>query len=238
MQQLLEQAHPDWQEMVTNALTTVDNNYLRQLQQESGWLPGWGRIFAAFSQPIPTRPFILLGESPYPRAQSANGYAFWDEAVQALWSSSGLSKQVNRATSLRNIIKMLLLTRGDLTVQDTSQTAIAALDKTHYWHTAAQFFTGMLKQGFVLLNATLVYHEGEVAYHAKHWRPFLDSLLEQLVQSRPQTQLVLFGKIAALLGNTKRFACVVAEHPYNLSFIHNKAVHDFFKPFDLLRRYD
>lgn len=238
MQQLLEQVHPHWQVMVGKALKLVDEKYLLQLKQESDWLPGWGRVFSAFSRPLPQKIFILLGESPYPRVQSANGYAFWDQAVQGLWSDSGLSTQVNRATSLRNIMKMLLLTRGDLSQRDTSQAAIAALDKRYYWQTAAQFFTAMLDKGFVLLNATLVYREGEVAYHAKQWRPFLNSLLAQLAISHPATELLLFGKIAAQIDNSHSFTCLIAEHPYNLSFIHNKDVKAFFAPFDLLRRHD
>ena len=46
----------------------------------------------------------------------ANGYAFWDAAVNELWSDNGLSKAVNRATSLRNFIKMLLVTEGALSL--------------------------------------------------------------------------------------------------------------------------
>lgn len=237
MQELIENVHPHWQPLVEKALFSVDPAYLTQLKKEQGWLPGWDAMLAAFSQPFHSKTYILLGESPYPRPQSANGYAFWDQAVQSLWSANGLSKPVNRATSLRNIIKMLLLTRGDL-VSDTSQPAIAALDKSIYWSTASQFFIGMMQQGFVLLNATLVYRQGEVNYHAKQWRPFLNSVLSQLLLSQQATQLILFGKIAAQVDHASQFPCVIAEHPYNLSFITNPAVQAFFKPFDLLRAHD
>ena len=98
-------------------------------------------------RPLSSVRTILFGESPYPREGSANGYAFWDAAVENLWSDSGLSKAVNRATSLRNFIKMLLLARGDLN-HDFSQPAIAQLDKSTFHRTADEFFTGLLNKGF------------------------------------------------------------------------------------------
>ena len=76
------------------------------------WLPGRDHLFAAFQRDLVNCRYILIGESPYPRRQSANGIAFYDAAVDQLWSDKGLSKAVNRATSLRNIIKTALLAQG------------------------------------------------------------------------------------------------------------------------------
>ena len=104
----LKHIHPQWHQILNKALQQVEPDYLRQLQSSLNWLPGIENLFAAFSQPLSSTRYILLGESPYPRKQSANGYAFWDGAVGSLWSPTGLSKEVNRATSLRNLIKMLL----------------------------------------------------------------------------------------------------------------------------------
>ena len=56
--------------------------------------------------------YVLFGES-LPRRASANGYAFWDAAVKIM-VSFGNSKTVNRATSLLNILKMLLIAEGCL----------------------------------------------------------------------------------------------------------------------------
>uniref|UniRef100_UPI0003623C54 hypothetical protein n=1 Tax=Legionella tunisiensis TaxID=1034944 RepID=UPI0003623C54 len=195
MHYLLEKIHPQWHKIVALALKQIDKDYLLQLQNSNHWLPGIDSLFAAFSLPLSETKYVLLGESPYPRAESANGYAFWDNSVHSLWSYTGFSKEVNRATSLRNWIKMLLVARGDLQ-QDRSQTAIARLDKSHYWQTAEQFFTSMINKGFLLLNASLVYSKDEVRFHAKHWRPFMHSLLTQLAQYNQSLQLILFGRIA------------------------------------------
>ena len=75
-------------------------------------MPGIDQLFSAFRRDRHNLRYILIGESPYPRAESANGIAFYDAAVNALWSETGLSKPVNRATSMRNIIKTALLAEG------------------------------------------------------------------------------------------------------------------------------
>ncbi|STX50775.1 uracil-DNA glycosylase [Legionella busanensis] len=233
MDQLIANTHPEWHKILKKALACMDQTYLEQIQVQTDWLPGLDKLFAAFKWPLSNIRYILLGESPYPRAQSANGYAFWDNAVQSLWSAKGLSREVNRATSLRNFIKMLLLARGDLKEDDLSQSAIARLNKSFYCQTAEQLFLNMLNKGFLLLNATLVLSQ-PVRLHAKQWRPFMASILEQLAAYNPSIQLILFGYFAAQVPETALFKGLTSEHPYNISFITNPDVVDFFQPLDLL----
>lgn len=237
LQYLIETTHPQWHDILKVALAAMNPAYLDELQKNPGWLPGRDKLFAAFSLPIENMRYILLGESPYPRASSANGYAFWDNAVQDIWSAKGLSKEVNRATSLRNLVKTMLVAQGDLT-DDLSQEAIAALDKTHYLQTAEQLFLSFIDHGFLLLNATLVYSPQEVRYHAKQWRPFVSSILMQLRTVKPSLTLLLFGRIAAEVPEACYFSCLTCEHPYNLSFIRNPDVLTFFKPLNLLSRHE
>lgn len=231
--------HPSWLPLLKECLATVNLAYLKQLEQSDDWLPGKKNIFNAFSHPLTDSHYILFGESPYPRQQSANGFAFWDAAVTDLWSSSGLSKPVNRATSLRNIIKMLLIADGKLSKQDTSQEAIAAIDKRQYVQTIDAFFSNMVDKGFVLLNASLVLSTAKVQVDAKAWRPFMAKLLELLVQVKPDIELILFGSIAKLILSLPAATALphfVCEHPYNNSFIRNPKVIDYFQPFHLLSR--
>lgn len=238
MRPLIEQTHPEWHEILDKALQCVDKDYLQHLQNSKDWLPGIHNLFAAFSLPLSKTKYILLGESPYPRSESANGYAFWDNAVHELWSQTGLSKAVNRATSLRNWIKMMLVARGDLH-NDCSQAAIATLDKSKYCQTAEQFFNSLINKGFLLLNASLVYSDDKVVrYHARHWQPFMHNLLSQLAQYKHSLELILFGRIAEQIPEANLFSCLIAEHPYNLSFITNPRVLAFFKPLDLLNCHD
>ena len=181
--------------------------------------------------------YLLLGESPYPRAESANGYAFWDANVHELWSEKGLSKAVNRATSLRNLMKMLLFAREDLS-DDFSQLAISGVDKSSLVHTIDELFQNMINSGFLLLNASLVLSQERVSYDARHWKIFIDCVLHQLSELKPSIKLLLFGKIATQIEQKEQFECLIAEHPYNISFITNSKVIDFFKPLDLLKKND
>ncbi len=229
----LKETHPEWHEILHEALSAMDKTYLQALITNQDYLPEQTALFAAFRRPLTSTQYILFGESPYPRVNSANGYAFWDKAVDTLWSETGLSKSVNRATSLRNLIKMLLYARGDL-VDDFSQAAIARLDSARYYQTLEGLFTRLLSQGFMLLNASLVYQKNDIPYHAKHWLPFMTVILERLAVQKKDVKLLLFGRIAEKIPGYERFDNLVAEHPYNLSFITNPNVVDFFKPMDLL----
>ena len=229
--------HPSWKPLLSEALAALDPNYLEHLSTQKNWLPGPAAIFNAFSIPVEKTRFVLMGESPYPRSQSANGYAFWDNAVGNLWSDTGLSKPVNRATSLRNMIKMLLVARGNLTPGATTQDAIAKIDKYALVQTNSEFFTNLTNNGFLLLNASLSFRPKKVPVDAKAWLPFMQTLLKSLHQKNPNIELLLFGKVAEKIGGLPELSSIkrfTAEHPYNLSFIQNKQVLDYFKPLGLL----
>ena len=230
---LLDNCHPEWQQILNTAIDVMDKNYLNQLLNDNNWLPGINNLFSAFSLSLSNTRYILFGESPYPRVESANGYAFWDNSVQELWSAQGLAKSVNKATSLRNLIKMLLIARGALR-EDTSQQAISEVNKQNLVHTAEELFRGMMNKGILLLNACLVYSEGKVPYHARYWHPFMNSVLEQLLLLNSSVQLILLGKIANNIPQDILSVGLIAEHPYNVSFITNQRVIEFFKPLDLL----
>jgi uracil-DNA glycosylase len=227
-----------WHECIKRGLKKIDPAYLTSLSHSSAWLPGQDKIFSAFSLPLDKVQYVLFGESPYPRPESANGYAFWDEAVHDLWSPTGLNKKVNRATSLRNIIKMMLIANGALKPSETTQENIAKLDKTSYVQTNAAFFDNFLQHGFLLLNATPVLQPGlPPQKDAKAWLPFINEILNTLLTQRPHIKMILFGKIANAIDPLIAHHPTVklyAEHPYNLSFITNPKVQAFFKELNLL----
>ena len=234
--------HDQWQDVLYEALGTIDADYLSQLIDSNAWLPGIDKLFSAFRRDRLGVRYVLIGESPYPRKQSANGIAFYDATVDELWSKTGLSKTVNRATSLRNIIKTALLAEGYI-VPDLqgkiSQTSIAALDKTGMVQTMGELFQALQNNGFLMLNATPVLHpERKPSLEAKYWHGFLLRLLEGLATSLDQpVTLVLWGKIAESiepLAVTGRYHKLVSEHPYNLSFIQNPTMLSLFRELKLL----
>lgn len=229
--------HPSWTHIVAKSLACMDQSYLQHLSDHPDWLPGTAKLLNAFSLPLDKTRYILFGESPYPRAQSANGYAFWDAAVTEIWSEQGFSKAVNRATSLRNFIKMLLVADKALPLNDTSQPAISKIDKSRYISKLDNLFNQLQESGVLLLNATPVLRPGLVKEDGKQWLAFNECLLEQLQDKK--ITLLLFGKIAQVIQKlpaADSFKQLQAEHPYNLSFIGNPAILDFFRPLHLLRK--
>ncbi len=243
-------ADASWQPILRNgmhALATAAPEYLPALAADS-YLPTAGRLFAAFTQPLDAVRYVLVGEGPYPREQSATGVCFMDGAVESLWSENGLSKQVNRATSLRNFIKMLLVAEGQLAVEHTTGAAIAQIAQqarasgSRWIQTLPQLQENLTRHGFLLLNAALVFRPHVPPQkEAKAWLPFLHTVLTALAHAQTPVRLVLWGKIAAsvnALPISAPFSQSVSEHPYNLSFIANAAQQALFAPLHLLRHAD
>jgi uracil-DNA glycosylase len=246
----LNLASPSWQPVLRRGLEAMslsDPAYLPTLAQDQ-FLPTQGRIFAAFGQALGKVRYVLVGEGPYPREESATGLCFMDGAVDALWSKQGLSKQVNRATSLRNFMKMLLVADGQLQPDATSGEAMVEVSakaraaEADFIQTLPDLERNLIRHGFLLLNAALVFRPHVPALkEAKAWRPFLEIVLEALASraETPLPTLVLWGKIAQWLDGlpaVAQFPKAVAEHPYNLSFIQNQQMQALFGPMHLLRR--
>lgn len=234
------EVHKSWVKPLSIALSLMDQSFLDKLECNDDWLPGKALIFKAFSIPKNKVKHVLLGESPYPRKISCCGYCFFDATVDSLWSKNGLSVEVNRATSLRNFMKMLLVARGSLKTKDTSKEALAILDKAKFINTGHDLFIKKLVKdnGFLLLNYSLAleFDYGKNA-QAKMWEPFTESILTSLALNKEIPNVLLFGKIAGVIKpllQKNKVSYLEAEHPYNISFISNKKVQGYFKELDLL----
>jgi uracil-DNA glycosylase len=231
--------HHSWQEVLSRAYDALDTDYRAFLESDKGYFPTKEHYLNAFKTlPREKVKYILFGQDPYPRLESAGGYAFIDEKVKKLFSENGFSKEVNRATSLRNFIKMVLVARGDLSETDTSQQAIAALDKTLYIETITQLRMNFEKNGVLLLNTALIFTDKKhSAKHVKAWRPFMASLLNDLQEDAPE--LILFGNHAKELKKVlplEQFGTIEMEHPYNHTFITNKNAQQLFGLMRLLEK--
>jgi uracil-DNA glycosylase len=245
--QALDRAHPSWRPVLErglNAIAAANTAYLPELALDN-YLPTELRLFAAFQQPLDQVRYVLVGEGPYPRAESATGVCFMDGAVKSLWSEEeggGLSKPVNKATSLRNFMKMLLVADGQLEESNTAGEALAACSARAKSGAAIQTLAEMQERlhghGFLLLNASLVFRPHVApAKDAKAWLPFFDTVMQALAAKQPK--LILWGKIAEQLNklpSVQALPQIVAEHPYNLSFIANKEMQALFGPMELLKR--
>jgi uracil-DNA glycosylase len=238
--------HDEWREILQTAMASLQPDYVKSLLRDDNWLPGSDRLLAAFRRDRDAVRYLLIGESPYPRAESANGIAFYDAAVGDLWSDNGLSKAVNRATSLRNIVKTALVAEGHLRRDadgKITQDAIARLDKRQLIQSLPELFANLERAGFLMLNATPVLHpERKPAVEARYWSDFLEQLLLLIAQRCPQRiTLLLWGKIAGLVGAipaSAGFDQMVCEHPYNISFIDNPEMLRLFAELRVLRGTD
>ena len=235
--------HADWRPLLVDALACVDREYLHALTSDETWLPGADNLLAAFRRERAGLRYLLIGESPYPRRESANGIAFHDAAVGSLWSEQGLSKAVNRATSLRNIVKTALLAEGHLQRDDegkVTQQAIAGIDRSGLVETLGEMFDNLQRAGFLMLNATPVLHpQRKPAAEARYWQAFLERLLQLLAQQSPAPTLLLWGKIAELVESipaSSPYDKLVCEHPYNVSFIDNPAMLELFAGLSMLQK--
>jgi len=211
-----------WESTLQKAYATLDAEYRLFLEGDSGYIPNSENYFNAFKTlPKEHVKYILFGQDPYPRVESASGYAFIDAKVKRIFSDRGLSKEVNRATSLRNFIKMALLARGDLFAHDLSQEAIASVEKGELIDSIDALRINFEKRGVLLLNTALVFTDKKSSTkHAKAWQPFIKSLLGSLEAQQPK--LILFGAYAKALEKNlslENFETIALEHPYNHTFM-------------------
>ena len=230
-------AHISWQDDLRAAVKTLNGEFLEHLNNNE-WLPKNNKIFNAFSLPKNKVKYILLGETPYPREESANGYAFWDNNCYNIWNKEGgLEKQINKATSLRNIIKMLLVEAKLLGNQRKAED-IRKIDHSQLIQTIPDFFEKMMDSGVLLLNASPTLSTTGISKknETKEWQPFINCILGKI----PNSELILFGRLAeeiTTLENAKDMKKHISEHPYNISFIDNTVMQQLFSKINPLGIY-
>lgn len=228
-----------WDNILADAYTSLEKEYQKFLEEDKDYFPSKENYFNAFKTLHKDKvKYILFGQDPYPRKESAGGYAFIDMKVQKLFSPSGLSKEVNRATSLRNFIKMALVASHRLTTEDTSQESIVRLDKTGMIDSIDELRLNFEKNGVLLLNTALIFTDKKsTKKHVKAWQPFVQTLLGALEENAPK--LILFGAHAKDLKkqfSLDAFETIELEHPYNHTFISNPKALDLFGPMKLLEK--
>jgi len=233
--------HSSWQEIIHRCYDKLDIKYRDFLEKDIGYFPNYDNFLNAFKTlPLEKTRYILFGQDPYPREKSAIGYAFIDGMVEDIFCKDGLSKRVNRATSLRNFIKMLLVASGDLDKDKTGKEDIAHLDTSDFINNIMQLKDNFEKNGVLLLNTSLIFTDKKsTSLHVKEFMPFIDELFKSL--SKHDIELILFGNIAKEMmekkfSNMSNFKVFKTMHPYNVGFIKDSSTIEFFKPMNLLNQ--
>jgi uracil-DNA glycosylase len=230
----LDLVDTSWKDILKNSFEAMDSEYLEYINSSDDFFPDREHFLSAFKTlSLDNTRYILFGQDPYPRYESAIGYAFIDGRVGSLWSEDGgLSKEVNKATSLRNFMKMLMLCNKDLS-DDFSKDAVKSVDKDGYITTIHELKDNFESNGVLLLNMSLIFEsKDKTKYHTKMWKPFVNRLLEQLCD----IELILFGNIAKDTDklNSSHLNKHYLEHPYNVSFITNDKSRELFANMSLL----
>lgn len=230
--------HQSWQNTINKCLKSLDEEYLNFLHVNKEYFPKKESFLNAFKTlPKEKTKAILFGQDPYPREKSAIGYAFIDGNVKEIFSQNGFSKEVNRATSLRNFLKMQLGVEGFLE-KDTSQEAIANLSKQNLIGSIEELKNNFEKEGILLLNRALIFTcKQESKKHIKAFEPFIKTLLQEL--SCKPYDLILFGNeaksITKILPPKHHFTPIQTIHPYNISFINNPLIREYFSKLSLVK---
>ena len=230
--------HPSWQNIINQSYDKLSKEYREFLENDTEYFPSYDNFLNAFKTlPLDNTKYILFGQDPYPREQSATGYAFIDGDVKEIFGENGFSKKVNKATSLRNFLKMLLVAEKSLDEKDCSKEAIAKIDKSKLITSIMQFRDNFEKNGVLLLNTSLIFTDKKsTSKHVKNFLPFMNELLFSLQDS--EIILIMLGNISQVIHKkipySNNFKTFEAMHPYNIQFIKDSSVRNFFKPMNLL----
>jgi uracil-DNA glycosylase len=125
-------------EIINQVIETLEHDemlFLEKVLSDKTLIPRREDVFNGFNLPSQDVKYIIFGESPYPRIESATGHAFIDGKVKEIWGEEGLSKEVNKATSLRNLFKTALVADNIISPEKTTKAYIKNIDTTGFVNT-------------------------------------------------------------------------------------------------------
>lgn len=220
---LLKPVHPSWKDFLREQLQNLDEAFAEGLEANPAWLPGVDRCLAAFSVPRSDVSVVWFGESPYPRQESATGLSFQDGAVEEIFRADGrLAVRINRATSLRNVLKAWFVATDRLAVGQTSSDHVRRMNHDGLVVRLDEIFDRGQQGGWLWLNAGLSLRPAQGrAAQIRPWEPLVNAVLRDV--SDRGARVVLMGRFA------ERFEPVchdplVSVHPRREDFMANQDV--------------
>ena len=200
---LLSAAHPSWHSVLRQALQKMDPCFLECLRCcPDHWLPRPEKCFAAFEKPKQNVRVVWLGESPYLRRASATGLSFQDGRVDKLFcSDGGLSKNVNKATSLRAILKAWFVATGRLDHQKTNKEHIEKDVQERADLHATGTFRARPVPRLAVVECRIESIFGRTTKMDKEaqidkWKPFVEHVLRSLAQESRVAHVRAYGRLS------------------------------------------
>ena len=225
-------------ENIIKNITKEEKASLNNILNDKTLIPSNKDIFNGFNIPAKDVKYIIFGESPYPRIESATGYAFIDGKVKEIWGESGLSKEVNKATSLRNLFKTALVAENIISPDKTTKPYLKNINTECFVNSMEELRVNLNNNGVALLNSCLSLRQGKVQRtDVNIWGNIIDKFLLDLFYQNKNITLVLWGNISKRIKDMdsfKYYQYIESEHPYNKSFIESKKMQSFLKEIKFL----
>jgi len=164
---------------------------------------------------------VVFGQNPYPRVESATGIAMFDNSFTD-WQDGAFG----RISSIRCIIKAACIWKHKIG-QKTPISDIRDLLKEHDVVSPPEWFTAMLTQGVLLLNAALTASSGGplgTDNHTAFWRPVAVRIVEAILDAKQNADEAHRGVVfawwgaharalkASVLQLQKKFPAVPVKH--------------------------
>ncbi len=237
-EKILKGVDKNWAKPLKGCINELDKEYLKNLLNDK-YFPTVTNLFNPFKTLKKEMvKYVLFGQEPFPREESASGYAFIDSKVEEIFIDDNLSltREINKATSLRNFIKMLLVSMGIVSPDKTNKKDLENKKRKNLINSINELRENFEANGVLLLNASLVYeNKKNRKEHLINWKPFFECLIKNI---DGDIKFILLGKnaheIAELIktnNNIYKF-----EHPYKSTFIKNTKIHEAFAPMKLLTK--
>ncbi len=153
---------------------------------------------------------VVFGQDPYPRMESATGYAFWDGKIKS-WENP-------LSPSFRNIIKSVLINEG-FAVRENKIKELRKIIKKNNIFSPDDFFKNSIENGVVWLNASLTFEskkQTDLNKHLKFWKPIIEKVIITILKNSKNTIFVFWG------GKSLKFQKFISDTEFNnYHFINN-----------------
>ncbi len=130
---------------------------------------------------------VVFGQDPYPRKESARGYAFWDGKIKS-WENP-------LSPSFRNIIKSILINEN-LATKENKIKDLRRILKDNKIFSPDDFFKNSIENGVVWLNASLTFEsksQTDLNAHLKFWKPIIEEIINTLLENSKNIIFVFWG---------------------------------------------
>jgi uracil DNA glycosylase len=158
---------------------------------------------------------VIFGQDPYPREESANGIAFFDNAIKN-WDDK-------LSPSFRNLIKNVLICESML--KTTSKIVeLRNVLKKNKIISPPEWFKHTQEQGVCWLNIALTFESKDTLNkHTTFWKNIIKEIILEIIKnSKNGLVFVLWGghakKLKSFIPKDKKIKFVEANHPSVESF--------------------